>query len=98
VTLLFEVFTLKSNKEEEMAKQIICSDCGTVGTAKSEMKGSIVLELILWLLMILPGLLYSLWRLTTKAQVCRSCGSKNLIPVETPKGRALMQQFGSSQS
>ncbi|MBZ5700264.1 MAG: hypothetical protein LAN84_00295 [Acidobacteriia bacterium] len=76
---------------------MICSDCGTTGIPKSDMKGSIILELFLWLMMILPGLLYSIWRLSTKGKVCRSCGSKNIIPIDTPRGRALLQQFRSSQ-
>lgn len=67
----------------------ICSHCGSVGTPKRHMKGSIIIELFLWLMMLLPGLLYSLWRLTTVSRVCRTCGSPALVPVDSPRGRAL---------
>jgi hypothetical protein len=44
---------------------MICQDCGAQGTPKSHTRGSILIELVLWLLFIIPGLLYSLWRLST---------------------------------
>lgn len=74
----------------------ICVDCGTVGSPKSGMQGSLLVEVVLWCLMILPGLIYSIWRFTTKAARCASCGSKNLIKTDSPRGRVLLQQFGGA--
>lgn len=59
-------------------------------------KGSLVIEIILWLLMILPGAIYTVWRLTTKAPACRECGSRELIPPDSP--RALKLSDGASRS
>jgi hypothetical protein len=71
-----------------MAKEMYCPNCGTVGKPKKITKGSLLIEIVLWLFMILPGLLYSMWRLTTKYQACPSCLAPNMIPVDSPKARA----------
>ena len=43
-----------------MAK-LICSTCGTVGKPKTVTRGSFFLEIILWLCLLLPGVLYTVW-------------------------------------
>jgi hypothetical protein len=43
------------------------------------------MEVVLWLLLIVPGLMYSLWRLTTRAKVCPKCGAPYMIPTNSPK-------------
>lgn len=68
--------------------QMYCQNCGSVGLPTTRVKGSFGVEVVLWLLMILPGLLYSVWRLTTKEQVCPKCGAPHMIPVDSPKARA----------
>ena len=73
--------------------QLICSSCGTKGSAKNETRGSIFIEIILWICFIIPGVIYSIWRLTTKAKVCRSCNSKELISVNSPRGKELSKEF-----
>jgi ribosomal protein L40E len=80
----------------ERVDDVICQDCGTVGQPKKRIKGSLLVEFLLWCMMILPGLVYSIWRLTTKAKVCRACGSEALVPVGTPRGRLLVQQFSAA--
>jgi len=71
----------------------VCSACGTVGFPKSVTKGSLLVEIFLWLCFLIPGFIYSLWRLTTRHKACASCGSTNLIPVDSPNGKRLMEQF-----
>ena len=70
--------------------QWICTRCGSVfDKPKKYMAGSFVVELVLWLLMIVPGLIYSVWRLTTKAKACPACESREIIPLDTPEGRRI---------
>ena len=45
-------------------KQMICTKCGHVGKPKKKVKGSIFIEIILWLMLIVPGLIYSIWKET----------------------------------
>lgn len=72
-----------------MARQMYCVNCGTVGAPKTYTKGSMGMELLLWLAMIVPGVLYSLWRLTSRYKGCPQCGAANMIPADSPKARAL---------
>ena len=73
-----------------MKNILYCKACGHVGQAQKAIKGSFLMEIFLWLLFIIPGLLYSLWRLTTKARLCELCGSVEIIPVESPIARSAL--------
>jgi hypothetical protein len=73
--------------------QLICSNCGTVGTPKTVTKGSILIEIALWLFFIIPGIIYSIWRLTTRTKACRSCGAENMVPLNSPMGKKLQNEF-----
>lgn len=74
-------------------KQMICSNCGTIGVPKTVTEGSFFIELILWLCFLIPGLIYSIWRLTKRHQACRTCGSKDLMPLNSPMGIKLQNEF-----
>ncbi len=65
-----------------------CSHCGVIGRPKRYTKGSFGIEIVLYLLMILPGVLYTVWRLTSKYEGCPSCGSPNMMPATSPKAQA----------
>lgn len=78
-----------------MKPPLYCRTCGTVGAPKQRVKGSFLLELLLWigllvlglistLWLLVPAIVYSIWRLTTKALVCSACGSEAIIPVDSP--------------
>jgi hypothetical protein len=72
-------------------KPSICARCGVQGSLKSETKGSFLIEVILWLMFIVPGLIYSLWRLSTRRKVCGACGSPELVPLDSPRGKQLLR-------
>ena len=76
-----------------MARDVVCADCGTVDTPTTETRGSIFIEIILWLCFLVPGLIYSIWRLTTRHKVCRKCHGKHLLPLDTPGGKAALAKF-----
>ena len=76
-----------------MAKAMICANCGTVGSPKTVTKGSFALELLMWLLFLLPGLIYSAWRLSSRAKVCAACFKDELVPADSPRGRKLLVDF-----
>lgn len=73
-----------------MAEQV-CKECGYIGKPKRMTKGSFFIELVLWICFLIPGLIYSLWRLTTRFNVCRKCGHKVLIPVDSPLGKQFVE-------
>ncbi len=72
-----------TTREYTYTKGSLCTSCGWCGTAKVITRGNFATELILWLVFIVPGLLYSLWRLTTRYKGCPQCGA-NPIPIDSP--------------
>lgn len=72
----------------------VCKDCGTTGHAQRVTRGSLLIEIVLWLCFLIPGLLYSLWRLSTRYSACRACGSKNIVPLASPVGAKLAAENG----
>lgn len=76
---------------------VICSSCGVVGSTQTITPGSFFIELILWLFFILPGLIYSIWRLTQKRVGCGACGASALLPLNSPRGQQLAKELGFGQ-
>ena len=50
--------------------------------------GTIGMELLMWLFFLLPGVIYSIWRIAARYQGCPACGAKNGIPIETPAAQS----------
>lgn len=73
-------------------KVVFCGDCGTEAPARSRTRGSFAIELLLWLFL-LPGLLYSLWRLTTRRDVCSACGSERILPPGSPMAQKMKAEL-----
>ena len=61
-------------KAQKKQLTITCPNCKYRGPGKYTVKGKFATECLLWLLFILPGLIYSIWRLTTKGLRCPKCG------------------------
>ena len=76
-----------------MKAKMICPHCGTQGKPITLTQGSILVEAILWLMVIIPGLLYSLWRLSSKKKVCPACKQVGMIGVDTPRGKQLLTEI-----
>jgi hypothetical protein len=70
--------------------QMVCTNCGFVGNPRMTVQGSGCVELTLWLLLILPGLIYSVWRLSSKRPGCPKCGAPSMIPADSPRARELL--------
>ncbi|MAZ50005.1 MAG: hypothetical protein CME65_15695 [Halobacteriovoraceae bacterium] len=73
--------------------EMICSNCGVKGQVKKHTPGSIWIEIILWCFMIIPGLIYSIWRMVNKKKICKSCSSEALVSVNSPVGQQLVERF-----
>lgn len=76
-----------------MSDPIVCKTCGFHGESENDTKGSFGIEVILWLCFIIPGLIYSLWRLSTRRPVCPKCSSSEIIPIDSPLGNQLMRKI-----
>lgn len=71
----------------------ICTSCGYLGESRTITKGNFLIEVILWLFLVVPGLIYTIWRLTSKHSACPKCGNPSMIPVDTPKGQELLKSY-----
>ena len=62
--------------------EIRCPNCGYEGKAKRYTKGSLLVEIILWLCFLLPGFLYSCWRLSTRYWGCPECKYEHVVRIK----------------
>jgi len=58
-----------------MIKNMKCPSCGHNGEITVFMPGSLMMEGLLWML-IVPGLIYSIWRRRTKRVICPHCSTE----------------------
>lgn len=80
-----------------MGKNFICTTCGYIGKSKRITKGGCLVEIALWIFFIVPGIIYSIWRLTTKYDACPTCKNATMIPLDTPIAQKLLaEQDGST--
>lgn len=70
--------------------KMVCKACGHVGTTQMVTRGSLAIEIVLWLCFLIPGLIYSLWRSTSRHSACRKCASTEIIPADSPIGKKLI--------
>ena len=78
------------------AREMFCPNCGATAKPESFIRGSFVIELFLWLLFLLPGLIYCIWRLTTRYEGCPVCEHPGMIPLDSPRARAEMKAIGEA--
>jgi hypothetical protein len=79
------------------SKILVCTQCGYVGKAEGAIKGSILVEIFLWCLLIIPGLIYSAWRSSSRHTVCPKCKNPNLIPADSPRAQKIMGETMSKE-
>jgi hypothetical protein len=69
-------------------KKIHCMDCNYEGAVKTYTKGSFAVEILLWLCFLLPGLIYSMWRITSgRYDGCPDCKSEKAIDLKKWQAR-----------
>lgn len=73
-----------------MAKQYVCTTCGFIGKRRKRTRGSFLLEVFLWLLFLLPGLVYTIWRSMSKEKICPQCENPTMIPADSPMGQKFL--------
>ena len=69
-----------------MPKKFICSNCGYLGRPETQKKGSERMEMMMWWCFLLPGFIYSTWRIITRYKVCPECKSPYVVPVTHQQG------------
>lgn len=68
----------------------VCQTCEEIGQVRIKVPGSNMVEIALYLLMLVPGIIYAVWRRNSKTQVCGACGSEQLVAAKTRAGLAIV--------
>ncbi len=76
-----------------MNTSMICAKCGTIGAPNKAARGGCLVELALWLFFLIQGLIYSIWRRTGPKNACPSCGSTDMVPIDSPVGKELSSKY-----
>jgi hypothetical protein len=71
-----------------------CPNCGSTGYPEFQVSGSTLAEIVLWLVFLLPGILYSIWRNSTKRWVCPKCWQEGMIPLDSPMAQKAISAKG----
>ena len=82
VILIFLVVVAQLRPSTSTPKH--CMTCGIEGTPANKSKGSLGMEAVLWLCFIVPGVIYGFWRRSADNPSCAACGSKTLVPIDSP--------------
>lgn len=63
----------------DFTKKYVCMECGCQRDPIDVKRGLLVIEIFLWLLYILPGVIYSIWRRVRTQQVCPKCLNPSIV-------------------
>lgn len=77
---------------------VFCQDCDFVGQPKHVKPGTTQMEVGLWLCLILPGLIYSLWRVSSRYEGCANCGSRRIVPADSPAAKSGISKLSPTPS
>lgn len=74
-------------------KAHLCQSCLSKVIPMSSLKGTWATELVLWIAMLIPGMIYTAWRHSGGKNVCPSCGERGeLIPWKSPKAKKIIER------
>jgi len=79
-----------------LRRKKVCLTCESVIYPRSITKGSLGMEILLWFFLVIPGIAYSVWRLTTRYDGCPKCKSPNLVGLSSPAGRRIIDAIGKN--
>lgn len=77
-------FGVKAAVRRARTKPMFCLACGKTTIPKPHYRGSFLAEAALWDCLVVPGIVYSGWRLKTRRKVCAACGSERIVSPHSP--------------
>lgn len=80
-----------------MPQEMLCTRCYREAKPKTHTPGSFIVELALYLLLVVPGLLYSGYRIANRHKVCRYCGSPELVDLSSPAAQEIRRRLSQQQ-
>ena len=77
---------------------ILCNECHYVGPPLRKQKGNYFICLILLMLLVIPGILYALWRIfSSRIRYCPQCNSEHVIPTHSVAARSKVKEFTENE-
>lgn len=71
----------------------ICPICGYEGKPRQVKRGSGKMELGIYLVLMFPGPLYSLWRRLGLSKVCPNCSADRMVRLNSDAGQIALRQM-----
>ena len=72
----------------------LCTQCYNKVEPKREVRGYFLIEIALWFLFILPGLIYTVWRVIGgREEICPECNGKSFVPLDSPAAKSLLSNI-----
>jgi hypothetical protein len=82
-----------------IGRRMLCTQCGAeTDQATKTMRGSAMVNAVLFLCFGVPGIVYWVWRMTTKFDACPTCGHAALIPANAPLARAWLREIAQRRA
>ena len=63
----------------DLTKKYVCMECSCQRDPIWVKRGWLIVEIVMWLLYVLPGVIYSIWRRVRKQQVCPNCLNPTMV-------------------
>ena len=71
--------------------KMYCLTCGEAAVPEQALRGNFFITFLLIWLMIIPALVYSIWRRTGPYDRCAVCGKATVIPLSSPMAQKAMK-------
>jgi hypothetical protein len=69
----------------DFSKDYICLVCGCQRVPVMVRRGHVIIEILLWLCYLLPGVVYTLWRTLRRHEVCPNCRNPSMVKTTSPQ-------------
>lgn len=76
----------------------ICTNCGYQGRRRAIKAGSRGMEIFLWVVFLIPGPFYSLWRILAAKKGCVQCSETTMVSAHSLLGKVKMQEINKDIS
>ena len=75
----------------DFTKKYVCMECGCQRDPIDAKRGLLVIEIFMWLLYIIPGVIYSIWRRVRKQKVCSKCRNPSVVLTSSSRAMGVMR-------
>jgi len=75
----------------DFTKKYVCMECGCQREPIDAKRGLLVIEIFMWLLYIIPGIIYSIWRRVRKQKVCSKCRTPSVVLTSSSRAMGVMR-------